>query len=141
MNDSAKESSLRFELHPEFHGYPMVYNVSYRTKNQGEPYKVIIYNITDEKYIDFPMKRLQKNNLSEIYIEVKDYDYNGNGTKLSSPIELTFKVKLFVLLFTFVKCNIRPTVMAGVWERRLKKLSFLDKTPKWNISNKVQLCK
>ena len=102
MNDTEKENSLRLKLHPEFHGYPMVYNVSYRTKNQGQPYKVIIYYITDEKYIDFPMKRLQKNNLSEIYIEVKDYDYNGNGTKLSSPIVLTYRGK--TVCFTFCLC-------------------------------------
>lgn len=99
MNDTEKENYLRFKLHPEFHGYPMVYNVFYRTKNKGEPYKSIIYNITDEKYIDFPMKRLQKNNLIEIYIEVRDYDYNGNGTKLLSPIEFTYQGT--TMCFTF----------------------------------------
>lgn len=91
MNDTESENYLRFKLHPEFHGYPMVYNVSYRMKNQRKQYSFIMYNITNEKYIDFSMKRLQKNSLSEIYIEVKDYGYNGNGTKLSSPIELTYQ--------------------------------------------------
>ena len=102
MNNTERENYLRFKLHPKFHGYPMVYIVSYRTKNQGEQYRFTIYNITDEKYIDFPMKRLQENSLSEICIEVKDYDYKGNRTKPSSPIELTYQGTN--VCFTFYLC-------------------------------------